>query len=130
VAPGLRLAVTAAVPGVHFEGFVTPERLRWLYRCTAGLVFPALYEGFGIPVVEAMRCGAPVLTSARGATRESAGGAAVLVDPFSVDAIADGIDVLLRTGDELRCLGRAHAARFTWERTAALIRDAYADAIG
>ena len=91
---------------IALEGFVTRERLRTLYRTSHGLLFPALYEGFGIPILEAMACGAPVLTTGSGATLEVAGDAAVLVDPLNVSSISDGIERLHQDGARLTVAGR------------------------
>jgi glycosyltransferase involved in cell wall biosynthesis len=96
-------------------GEVSDEELAALYRGARCLVFPSLYEGFGIPVLEAMACGTPVVTSAEGATAEVAGGAAVLVDPLDADAIAAGIDEAAARHDELRALGLERARAYSWE---------------
>jgi glycosyltransferase involved in cell wall biosynthesis len=99
-------------------GEVSDEELAALYRGARALVFPSLYEGFGIPVLEAMASGAPVVTSAGGATEEVAGGAAVLVDPLDVDAIAAGIEEAAARRDELRDRGLARARAYSWEGVA------------
>jgi len=99
-------------------GEVSDEELAALYRGARALVFPSLYEGFGIPVLEAMASGTPVVTSAGGATEEIAGGAAVLVDPLDIDAIATGIDEAAGRRDELRALGLARAETYTWTAVA------------
>jgi glycosyltransferase involved in cell wall biosynthesis len=81
-------------------------------------LFPSLYEGFGMPIIEAMACATPVLTSAATATQEVAGDKALLVDPKSVDDIARGIVTMSRDADlraRLAAEGPAHAAKFTWE---------------
>lgn len=110
---------------VVFEGFVTRERLRTLYRNTQGLLFPALHEGFGIPILEAMACGAPVLTTGTGATSEVGQDAIVPVDPVDTESIARGIDVLHSQGAELRLAGLQRARQFSWERSAAMTVDVY-----
>ena len=99
-------------------GEVSDGELAALYRGAHALVFPSLYEGFGIPVLEAMACGTPVVTSRRGATEEVAGGAAVLVDPMDEDAIAAGIAEAAVRREELRALGLARARAFSWTAVA------------
>jgi glycosyltransferase involved in cell wall biosynthesis len=84
-------------------------------------VYPSLYEGFGLPVLEAMACGTPVVTSRGGATEEVAGSAAVLVDPTDPAAIAQGIEEATRRRGELVAAGRERAAAFTWARSADLV---------
>jgi glycosyltransferase involved in cell wall biosynthesis len=102
------------------------------YRGAVALVFPSLYEGFGLPVVEAMACGTPVLTSNVTALPETVGeGNALIVDPLDVEAIAAGLDRLaedatLRT--ELISRGLARAAHFSWERVGAAVAKALAEA--
>ncbi len=105
-----------AVPG--WVGRVDDQALASLYRGAQCLVFPSLYEGFGIPILEAMACGTPVVTSRGGATEEIAGGAAVLVDPLDVEAIAAGIAVAQTRRSELAALGLERSAGFTWDRAA------------
>ncbi|MBC7842659.1 MAG: glycosyltransferase family 4 protein [Gemmatimonadaceae bacterium] len=117
------------VEHVTFEGFVDRSRLRDLYRSTAGLAFPAVYEGFGIPILEAMASGAPVMTSHHGATAEVAGDAAVLVDPMLVTSIARGFEHMLEAGQTLRSAGIARARAFSWRHTAEAIRTEYDSAI-
>ena len=113
----LRVAGARGWGGVETPGWlgeVDDDRLVELYRGARALVFPSLYEGFGIPVLEAMACGTPVVTSRGGATEEVAGGAAVLVDPLDVESIAAGIAEAGARRDELGALGLARAAEFTW----------------
>jgi glycosyltransferase involved in cell wall biosynthesis len=120
----LRVAGAAGWGGVVTEGWVgepTDDELAALVRGARCLVYPSLYEGFGLPVLEAMACGTPVVTSRGGATEEIAGGAAVLVDPSSPAAIAAGIDEAARRRDELREIGLHRAAMFTWRRSADLV---------
>ena len=120
---GIELRVVGArgwggieVPG--WVGEVTDAELAELYRGARCVLYPSLYEGFGLPVLEAMACGAPVVTSRGTATEEIAGGAAVLVDPDDVDAIAEGIAQAERRREELVPLGLTRAREFTWKRAA------------
>ena len=117
----LRVVGARGWGGVDTRGWlgeVSDEELAALYRGARCLVFPSLYEGFGIPVLEAMASGTPVVTSAGGATEEVAGGAAVLVDPLDVDAIAAGIEEAAARRDELRALGLARARDYSWRAVA------------
>jgi glycosyltransferase involved in cell wall biosynthesis len=116
--------------GVRWLGFVTDAELARLLRGARCLVYASLYEGFGIPILEAMASGTPVVTTAAGAFEEVADGAAVLVDPLDPAAIAAGIEEAASRADELRALGLERAKRFTWaaaaEATAAVYREAAA----
>jgi glycosyltransferase involved in cell wall biosynthesis len=113
--------------GVRFLGFVPDDELASLYRGALCVAYPSLYEGFGIPVLEALACGAAVVTSRDTAMAEVADGAAVLVDPTDADAIAAGITEAIGRRDELAPLGRARAAAFSWraaaEATVAVYRE-------
>jgi glycosyltransferase involved in cell wall biosynthesis len=106
---------------VVLTGYVQePDKVALLGGAEA-LVYPSLYEGFGLPVLEAMACGTPVVTSDLSALPEVAGDAAVLVDPRDPDAIASAIERVLGDEDLRRGLadsGMSRAARFTWEETA------------
>ena len=126
---GVELRVVGA-PGwgdveVESLGFVDDDELARLYRGASCLVYPSLYEGFGLPVLEAMACGTPVVTSSSGALAELGEGAAVLVDPQDVDAIAGGIEDARLRRDELRTAGLERADRYTWEEAARRTRDVY-----
>lgn len=106
---------------VVFTGYVRDEELPLLYNACDLFVFPSLYEGFGMPVLEAMACGVPVLTSNTSSIPEVAGDAAILVDPTDTEQMTRGIqqgleDDALR--ERLRRAGPARAAQFSWEKTA------------
>ncbi|HJX37559.1 MAG TPA: glycosyltransferase family 1 protein [Anaerolineae bacterium] len=106
---------------VVFPGFVPDEDLPALYSAAALFVFPSLYEGFGLPVLEALACGAPVITSNASSLPEVAGEAALLVDPSSVEALVRAVrDVLgnRELREDLRERGPKQAARFNWQRAA------------
>ena len=108
---------------VEFVGHVPDHQLQAYLRGASCFVYPSLYEGFGLPVVEAMAAGIPVLTSNVGATREIARGAAVLVDPMSVKDIVDGLHKLLtdlNLRQQLSEAGIKRAGEFSWEVTAKL----------
>ena len=136
--PRLRLVLTGGglerlgpLPdGVEALGPVSSEHLASLYRRAACLVFPSLYEGFGMPPLEAMACGCPVAASNAGALPEVCGDAAVLFDPTDVDAIAAAILETDERRDELREQGIARAAAYTWEETARRHEAVYAEALG
>ena len=105
---------------IQFAGVVPEERLPSLYRGAEALIFPSLYEGFGLPIVESMACGTPVVTSNITAMPEVAGDAALLVDPRSVGQIASAMreivnDSLLRR--RLREKGLVRASHYSWEAT-------------
>jgi len=104
---------------VRFTGWLGEEDLEGLYALCSLVCFPSLVEGFGLPVLEAMRRGVPVACSGVSALPEVAGDAALLFDPFSVDAIAAALRRLLADPGDLPARGRARAARFSWERAAA-----------
>jgi glycosyltransferase involved in cell wall biosynthesis len=98
-------------------GYVDQDLLPGLYAGAAAFVLPSLYEGFGLPVLEAMASGVPVVVSDRGSLPEVVGGAALVVDPEDGAALSEAI--LAAVGDDrLRRLALARARRFTWERTA------------
>jgi glycosyltransferase involved in cell wall biosynthesis len=134
--PRLRLILTGGdlerldpLPeGVTRLGTVSSERVASLYRRAACLVFPSLYEGFGLPPLEAMACGCPVAAANAGAIPEVCGDAAVLFDPTDVDAIAAGILEADERSQELREKGLARAAAFSWVETARLHETVYAEA--
>jgi len=111
---------------VHWIGWLDNADLPAVYRLAEGLLLPSLYESVGMPVMEAMACGCPTLTANRYGTLELAEGAAVLVDPDSIEDIAAGIVRLLEDQPlraKLRAAGLKRAERFTWQRTAAEVMD-------
>jgi glycosyltransferase involved in cell wall biosynthesis len=117
--------------GARLLGRVSEDELRALYAGAAAFAYPSRYEGFGLPVLEAMAAGAPVVTSNVSSLPEVAGDAALLVDPQDTAAIGAALTRILTEpglAEQLRARGRVQAARFTWERTAretlALLRDA------
>jgi glycosyltransferase involved in cell wall biosynthesis len=111
--------------GVRWLGELPDDELARLYRGARCFAYPSLYEGFGIPILEAMACGVPVVTSAGGATEEVAGGAAVLVDPRDAAGIARGIAEAAVRRDELRRLGLERARLADWASVAAQTVEVY-----
>jgi glycosyltransferase involved in cell wall biosynthesis len=109
-------------------GYVRAERLPPLYRGASVFVYPSRFEGFGIPVIEAMACGVPCVVSNHPSLDEACGNAAVRVDPEDAEAIAAGVRDALARADELRTRGFAHARRFTWLATGRAHLQGYADA--
>jgi glycosyltransferase involved in cell wall biosynthesis len=117
---------------VRFLGFQPQETLASFYRLAGAFVFPSLYEGFGLPPLEAMACGTPVITSNVSSLPEVAGDAALLVDPYDVDALCRAIvrvfsDRPLR--DMLVAKGLTRVRQFSWAESVAKIRAAYADVL-
>jgi len=114
---------------VHFTGFVADADLPALYSAAEFFVYPSLYEGFGLPIVEALACGTPVLAADNSCLPEAGGAGALYVKAEDVGSIAAGImrlatDAALHA--QLRRAGLSHAAHFTWERSARQLLDAYA----
>lgn len=119
----------AAQRNVVALGHVTHDRVLALMRAADAVVVPSLYEGFGLPALEGMAAGVPVVAANRGALPEVCGDAALLVEP-TAEALADGILAVLEDGDALRAAGPARAAAFTWERAAAETLAVYEEAMG
>ena len=113
---------------VRFLGYLPEDTLTVMYRLASVFVFPSLYEGFGLPPLEAMASGTPVVTSNVSSLPEVAGNAAILVDPYEPASIADGIYRVLTdtaTHDDLRRRGLARSREFSWESSVRRVRDIY-----
>ena len=133
--PGLALVLAGATgwgeqeglddSGIRQLGYVPDDEVPPLYRGAAVYVYPSLFEGFGMPIVEAMACGIPVVVSSHPSMDEACGDAAVRVDPHDSEAIAAGIREALERRQELVPLGLAHAAGFTWRATGETMLHAY-----
>ncbi len=116
-------------PRVRRLGFVSDDELARLYRGAAVAVYPSRFEGFGIPIAEAMASGCPVVSSSHPSLDEASGDAAVRADPESAAAIAEAIEDALVRRDELVKRGLEHAAGFTWGATGETILRAYEQAM-
>ncbi len=117
--------------GVEWKGYVPDSAYAHILRTASILAYPSLYEGFGLPVLDAMQRGIPVLTSTRGSLQEIAGTSAVLIDPESVEDMTKGLLRLTTDGDlrsRLRLSGPQQATRFTWQSTANRVLDAVENA--
>jgi glycosyltransferase involved in cell wall biosynthesis len=118
---------------VHFLGYVPDDDLASLFSVATAFVFPSLYEGFGLPVLEAMACGTPVITSNVTSLPEVARGAARLVDPLKVSQITAAMSQLVEDASErarLRRLGFMRAAEYCWEASAGRTLALYEEVIG
>jgi glycosyltransferase involved in cell wall biosynthesis len=127
--PGWRTRINA--PGVDYTGFVSRERLRELYRGAMLFVYPSRYEGFGIPPLEAMSCGAPVIATRTGAIGEYAGDAAIVIDPGDRDALREAILRLIRDRtlrNELRERGPQRASHYRWDGSAKIMAELLTEA--
>jgi glycosyltransferase involved in cell wall biosynthesis len=122
------------LPGVEFiDRQMSRDEISALYGGALGFVFPSVSEGFGMPILEAMASGCPVVTSQGTACGEVAGDAALLVDPYSVPAIAQAMQTLWQDRSartRLRASGRAHALGFDWDASARLHAQVFRQAAG
>ncbi len=117
---------------VVFTGYVPPEEMPALYNAADAFAFPSLYEGFGLPVLEAMACGVPVVTSNVSSLPEVAGDAALLVDPRDPAALCDALERLLKDDSvrtDMRRRGLARASTFSWEKAARKTINVYREAL-
>ena len=118
---------------VIFPGFVPTEELPWWYRAAELFVYPSLFEGFGLPVLEAMACGTPTITSNASSLPEVAGDAALLIDPEDTEGLAGAMAHVLAEPEvaaKMRAAGLRQAARFSWARTAAQTAAVYRTVLG
>ncbi|HEY3830258.1 MAG TPA: glycosyltransferase family 1 protein [Solirubrobacteraceae bacterium] len=128
-----RAAALGVAADVRFEGWLSAAELEGLWALADAFVFPSLYEGFGLPVLEAMARGVPVACADASSLPEVAGEAALLFDPRAEGEIAQALGRLLgdrALAEDLRAKGRERARLFTWERTARLVLESYARALG
>jgi glycosyltransferase involved in cell wall biosynthesis len=117
---------------VRFFGFVPDKTLAILYRLAGVFVFPSLYEGFGLPPLEAMASGTPVITSNVSSLPEVVGDAALLIDPYDPDAIAEAIGRVLSDPAlhaDLRARGLQRVRQFSWERSVIRVREIYEEVL-
>ena len=115
--------------GIRRLGFVSDDELARLYRGAAVAVYPSRFEGFGIPVLEAMACGCPVVVSAHDSLDEASGDAAVRADPDDPAAVAAAITDALGRRFELAGKGVEHAARFSWRAVGEIFLRGYEEAV-
>ena len=123
-------ADVASTSDIRFVGFVPHRELAAVYAAATVFAYPSLEEGFGMPILEAMAAGVPVVTSAGGATEEAAGGAAALVDPRDVDSIAAGLSSAASDRERLVRLGVERASNSTWSAAADATVAAYREVAG
>jgi glycosyltransferase involved in cell wall biosynthesis len=127
-----RVAELGLLEDVIFPGYVPAEDLPWWYRAADLFIYPSLFEGFGLPVLEALACGTPTIASCASSLPEVAGEAALLVDPDDVQALAQAIEWVMsdrQVAATLRAAGPEQAARFPWSRTARETVQLYRDVL-
>ena len=114
------------IKGIHILGYVSEERLIQILQCADVLIYPSLHEGFGLPALESMTCGTPVLTSKVFSLPELVGEAGILVDPYNIDEIKEKMILLANNKElrnELRQKGVEKSKEYTWENTSNKIFD-------
>jgi glycosyltransferase involved in cell wall biosynthesis len=128
-----RVSALALEDVVIFPGYVPQEDLPWYYRAAALFVYPSFFEGFGLPVLEAMACGAPVITTTASSLPEVAGDAALLIEPEDIEGMAMAMNRCLDDPDRvaaMRAAGIRRAAGFSWDKTATATADLYRRELG
>jgi glycosyltransferase involved in cell wall biosynthesis len=115
--------------GVRWLGYVPDSELPGLYRSAEAFVYPSLFEGFGMPIVDAMACGTTVVSSAHPSLDEASGEVALRAEPNSAKSFAAAIERALSEGAERRARGLAHAGRFTWQACAEAVLEGYRTAV-
>ena len=111
---------------IMFTGFISDSELPSYYKGAIALLFPSLYEGFGLPAIEAMACGTPVLTSNITSLPEVVGDCGILIDPYNVEAITKGINTMYANKElrhKLSIEGKKRSKAFDWDKTAKIIHD-------
>jgi glycosyltransferase involved in cell wall biosynthesis len=127
-----RVGESDAADRLVFTGYLDDQELRSLYSSCSAFVYPSLYEGFGLPVLEAMACGAPVITSDIPSLSETAGTAARLVPPHDARVLAENLVHLLENESERQYLsqaGKEHSRQFSWEKAARATLDVYSEVV-
>ncbi len=115
--------------GIEFTGKVSEEKLIDLYNSALCLCYPSIDEGFGLPILEAMSLGVPVVTSNHGATKETAGGAAILIDPIDFNSVANGIFEAINNHKLLSSKGLRVSSKFSWGESASKTIEVYKSSV-